>query len=157
MNNVGGVIGKLGVDLTTNYTLSQSYCIAETDSSKVATEEAAVAKPEYTIEGHANVGGIVGALEGSNITYSSSNMNVVSEGGIEAVAGGLTGYYDNSYRQVAGSSIKTYSNAKLQYNYFAGTVSAPRGFAGGAFGVSGLYRDYNVTGGRVAAIVCKSC
>lgn len=155
MNNVGGVIGKLGVDLTTNYTLSQSYCIAEKDSSKVATEEAAVAKPEYTIEGHANVGGIVGALEGSNITYSYSNMNVVSAGGIEAVAGGLTGYYDNSYRQVAGSSIKTYSNAKLQYNYFAGTVSAPRGFAGGAFGVSGLYRDYNATGGRVAGVSGK--
>ena len=155
MNNVGGIIGKLGIDISTNYAVSQSYCIAETDSSKVDTEEAAVAKPEYQIVGYSNVGGIVGALEGSNILYSYSNMNVVSSGGTQAVAGGLTGFYDNSYRQMGTTSIKTYSNAKLQYNYFAGTVSAPGGYAGGAFGVSGLFRDFNLTGGRVANVSGK--
>ena len=153
MNNVGGIIGKIGVSISTNYTLSQSYAIGDYDETKAGKEEAAVAKPEYKVVGYANVGGIVGMLDGSTLTYSYSNMNVIADGGAEAIAGGLTGYYNNSYLKVTNSTIRTYSNAKLQYNYFAGSVTSgkdgvPGGFAGGAFGVSGLYNDYNETGGR---------
>ena len=154
MNNVGGVVGKIGVSNSTNYTLSYSYAIADYDESKAGTVEAAVAKPEYQVLGYTNVGGIVGMLDGSTITYSYSNMNVVAKGGAEGIAGGLTGYYNNSY--IKSGSIKTYSNAKLQYNYFAGSVKAVNGYAGGAFGVSGLYNDYQITGGRVANVTGKA-
>ena len=149
MDNVGGVIGKLGVSISTNYTLSRSYALGEIDPAKAGTTEAALAKSEYQVVGYTNVGGLVGRLDGSTINYSYSNMNVVATGGSQAVAGGLTGYYNNSYTKVANTNIVTYSNAKLQYNYFVGSVSAVDGYAGGAFGASGLYNDYNLTGGRV--------
>ena len=154
MDNVGGIVGKVGVSLSTNYTLTQSYALGEYDETKSGTGEAAVAKPEYQVVGYTNVGGIVGLLEGSTLTYSYSNMNVVAKGA-QAAAGGLTGYYNNSYIKVANSTIKTYSNAKLHYNYFAGSVTAEDGYAGGAFGASGLYYDYKETGGRVKNVSGK--
>ena len=151
MDNVGGIVGKIGVSISTNYTLTKSYALGEYDLTKAGTGEAAVAKPEYQVVGYTNVGGIVGKLDGSTLTYSYSNMNVVAKGA-RGAAGGITGYYNNSYIKVQNSTIKTYSNAKLHYNYFAGSVTAENGFAGGAFGASGLYNDYQEAGGRVKGV-----
>ena len=146
MSSVGGVLGALSENLAGGPRADGVYCLADTVSDTAggsntadgSNTTAAIAK--YYVKGANRVGGISGHQYGGYTVHSYSNINVVAENGC---AGGLTGRYNNSYT-VGANLKKTYAASRLYNNYFAGTVTAENGYAGGAIGVTGLYEDYQV-------------
>ncbi len=144
MDCVGGVVGQNGSANTSGASVQRCFNISDYDEQTYAqygnngsgvTRYTAVAIDDYYIQGNNNVGGIVGKIVGGNIQYSYSNANVIAANG--QCAGGITGYYGNDYVPIAGGG-KSYANTYIVRNYFAGTVTAIDGYAGGAFGRTGL-------------------
>ena len=141
MNCVGGIVGQLGTSVTSSTSIQRCFNISGYDEQAYSlygistTRYTAASKPEDYIKGYNYVGGIAGSLTGGNIQYSYSNGNVIA--GKNQCAGGLVGYYGNEYIPVS-SNGKSYSNAYMYRNYFAGNVTAINGYAGGIIGRTGL-------------------
>ena len=142
MSEVGGFAGRIGGEVGQNNSVYYCYSIAEPDASLKDTLYAAQAAPEYYVKGKTKVGGMAGTVY-SQLVRSYSNMNVDAGAGDStndtAIAGGLAGYYANHYViSIVGVTPRyNYSYARLQYNYFAGSVNST-GYAGGAIGRIGL-------------------
>ncbi|MCI5620129.1 MAG: hypothetical protein MR355_00970 [Lachnospiraceae bacterium] len=147
MHNVGGITGQLGNSITNGSSIQYSYALGDVDTDKADTEYAAVAKDSYFVKGNTNVGGLIGVHYGGTVTGSYSNLNVKATDRV----GGIDGYYYNAYTKST-TGAKTYSNVTMYNNYFAGTVEATNGFAGGAVGRTGLTDKWPSTvGSRVSA------
>lgn len=150
VERVGGIAGMLGNTVNSGKVLNYCYYLAETDSAKAGTYEAAAAKSDYQVVGKNFVGGMAGYAYGGVLNYGYSNANVKAAGDIGS-AGGLVGYYGNEYLANPQTGAKTYSNASIRYTYFAGSVEAgTNGYAGGAIGRCGLiYTGLSGSGSRV--------
>ena len=144
-SNVGGIAGRFTVSLTQNYSIANCYYLADYDTSKenqyktgTGTRYTAAALEKYYIEGLTNVGGIVGYQNSGYVHQSYSNANVIAEK--NGYAGGISGMYCNEYTTTLsnGKVNYTYSIAGMYKNYFAGTVKAENGYAGGAIGRTGI-------------------
>lgn len=142
MSEVGGFAGRIGAGVGQNNSMYYCYSIGKPDENLKDTIYAAQAAPEYYVKGKTKVGGLVGTVY-SQLVRSYSNMNVDAGAGDStndtAIAGGLAGYYANHYViSIVGVTPRyNYSYARLQYNYFAGSVNST-GYAGGAIGRIGL-------------------
>ena len=141
MNSVGGIVGQLGAGHTSGASIQRCFNISDYDKNAYeqygngSVRYTAKAMEKYFVKGYNDVGGIIGKQAGGNVQYSYTNANVIA--GEKQCAGGISGYYGNEYSIVGGTS-KSYSNAYMYRNYFAGTVKAENGYAGGAIGRTGL-------------------
>lgn len=146
--NVGGVVGRLSQSLANNHYVGNCFYLCNYDEmeqlefeSGGGTRYTAAALDKYYIKGKTNVGGIVGMQNSGYVYQSYSNGNVIAED--YHIAGGIVGMYCNEYSTTVsnGKVNYTYSIASMYKNYFAGTVTAVNGYAGGAIGRTGiLYR-----------------
>lgn len=147
-SNVGGIVGRLSQSLANNHYIGNCFYLCDYDEAKQLefesggeTRYTAAALEKYYIKGKTNVGGIVGMQNSGYIFQSYSNGNVIAAK--DHIAGGISGMYCNEYStSVSNNKIYyTYSVAGMYRNYFAGTVTAVNGYAGGAIGRTGiLYR-----------------
>lgn len=147
--NVGGIIGTIGTSITSAYSLNYSYYLCDYDTeayleynSGGGDRYTAASIDKYYIKGKTKVGGIVGSLIGGTLTGNYSNANVIAAN--QHIAGGIVGLYNNQYvTSVSGGKVNyTYGASGIARNYFAGTVTAVDGYAGGAIGRCGiLYND----------------
>ena len=147
--NVGGVVGRFAVNLAHNINVGNCYYLAEYDTNKelqfkTGTTQRYTAKAlgKYYVEGMTNVGGIIGYQHSGYVHQSYSNANVIAAKG--GYAGGISGMYCNEYTTVLSNGKTNYSYALtgMYRNYFAGSVQAENGYAGGAIGRTGmLYRN----------------
>ena len=151
--NVGGILGRFAVNLTQGYSLGNSFYLAEYDTQKEsqyntnnADRYTATALGKYYVEGMTNVGGIVGYQNSGYIHSSYSNANVIA--GNNGYAGGISGMYCNEYTTSLsnGKVVYSYAVTGMYRNYFAGTVDAPNGYAGGAIGRTGILNREQGTG-----------
>lgn len=144
-HNVGGVVGRLAQSLANNYNIDGCFYLANYD--KAVEEEyflnavnrySAAALSDYYVKGYTNVGGIVGMQNSGYVYQSYSNANVIAAD--KQIAGGLVGMYCNEFSTTIsnGKTHYTYALTGLYSNYFAGNVTAPNGYAGGAIGRTGL-------------------
>ena len=143
--NVGGVVGRFCVNLTQNYSVGNCYYLAAYDTQKelqynggTNTRYTAKALSKYYVKGLTNVGGIVGYQNSGYVHQSYSNANVIAQK--NGYAGGLIGMYCNEYTTTLSNGKTNYSYAitGLYRNYFAGSVEAQEGYAGGAIGRTGM-------------------
>lgn len=144
-SNVGGIVGRLSESLANNHYIGNCFYIATYDEeverqfrSSGADRYTAAAITDYYIKGKTNVGGIVGKQNSGYVFQSYSNANVIAGNG--GYAGGIAGMYNNEYTTSVsnGKTYYTYAVTGMYRNYFAGTVNAPNGYAGGAIGRTGL-------------------
>lgn len=151
MQNVGGIAGQLGSGISSGGTLSNNFFLCQLDPANADSEYAANATSEYVVRGYSEVGGLVGYQCGSSNNYSYSNANVVATAdSTKATAGGLVGYYHNGFTKT--NNIYTYGSCYMACNYFAGTVTATHGYAGGAIGRLGLVDVNNQPSGSRANV-----
>ncbi len=147
--NVGGVVGRLSQSLANNHYIGSCFYLCDYDELKQLEFESggrdrytAAALDKYYIKGKTNVGGIVGMQNSGYVYQSYSNGNVIAED--YHIAGGIAGMYCNEYSTTVsnGKVNYTYAVTGMYRNYFAGTVTAVKGYAGGAIGRTGiLYRN----------------
>ena len=147
--NVGGVVGRLSQSLANNHNIGNCFYLCDYDEIKElefvnggGDRYTAAALDKYYIKGKTNVGGIVGMQNSGYVYQSYSNGNVIAED--LHIAGGIVGMYCNEYSTTVsnGKVNYTYAVTGMYRNYFAGTVTAIDGYAGGAIGRTGiLYRN----------------
>ena len=147
-HNVGGVVGRLSQSIANNHNIGNCYYLANYDveaedefNHGSGTRYTAAATEDYYIKGYTNVGGIVGMQNSGYVYQSYSNGNVIANNG--EIAGGISGMYCNEFTTSVsnGKTYYTYAVTGMYRNYFAGSVIAYNGYAGGAIGRTGmLYR-----------------
>ncbi len=147
--NVGGIVGRLSQSLANNHYIGSCFYLCDYDETKQLEFESgggnrytAASLDKYYIKGKTNVGGVVGMQNSGYVYQCYSNGNVIAED--YHIAGGIAGMYCNEYATTVsnGKVNYTYAVTGMYRNYFAGTVTAVNGYAGGAIGRTGiLYRN----------------
>ena len=149
-SNVGGVVGRLSQSLANNHYIGSCFYLCDYDEMQQLEYESggadrytAAALDKYYIKGKTNVGGVVGMQNSGYVFQCYSNGNVIAAD--QHIAGGISGMYCNEYSTTVSNNGKvnyTYAVTGMYRNYFAGTVTAVDGYAGGAIGRTGiLYRN----------------
>ena len=154
--NVGGIVGRLSQSLANNHYIGSCFYLCDYDEMEQLEYESggrnrytAAALDKYYVKGKTNVGGIVGMQNSGYVYQCYSNANVIAEA--YHIAGGIAGMYCNEYSTTVsnGKVNYTYAITSMYRNYFAGTVTAVNGYAGGAIGRTGiLYRDQGTGDGN---------